>query len=392
MTEEQKQSARYEDTLLADYSEDNSLTGGHADLPFAMLTLLLLAVGVIMVLSASYARAYYVRSETQGSGVYYFTRQLIFAVAGVIVMFICSRLPMMLYRRFSLLMMFVSILLLLLVLVIGRNVNGSTRWIDLGFTTFQPSEITKISLILFFSSRLGKRDNGVDSLRGMIPYILWLGAVFGLLLFEPHYSAIIIIGLVALSLLYVGGVKGWWFVLGFAAVAVAAYVVYTHVDYVQNRVNAWLDPLGSDSDSWQIRQSLYAVGSGGLTGLGLGNSRAKYLYLPEEHNDFIFAIVCEELGFIGAALILALFAVLVCRGYWISMHARNRFEMLVGVGISTKLAAQVAMNVAVCTNAIPCTGISLPLFSYGGTALLIQMAEMGIMLSISRNCRERTAK
>jgi cell division protein FtsW len=225
---------------------------------------------------------------------------------------------------------------------------------------------------------------------GIFPFVVVLVGVCGLLAMEPHMSAIMIIVAIGLVLIFVGGAPLKWFIGGGISAAAILGLAYLCFGYVRDRITAWLDPFADAADTgWQVVQSLYAIGSGGLLGLGLGNSRQKYLYLPEEHNDYIFSVVCEELGFIGAVLILALFSLLVIRGYWIAMHARDKYSMLVGVGITTLFALQVVLNVAVCTNTIPSTGISLPLFSYGGTALLIQMAELGILLSISRDIPEK---
>jgi cell division protein FtsW len=207
-----------------------------------------------------------------------------------------------------------------------------------------------------------------------------------LLVLEPHFSASIIIIAIGAVMMFVGGARLYWFVGGAVVVAAVGAVLSAFFPYASTRITTWLNPFENPTgEGWQIIQSLYAVGSGGLMGLGLGQSRQKYLYLPEEHNDFIFSVVCEELGFIGAVLILCLFALLIVRGYWIAMHCRDRYSFLVCTGITTLLAIQVILNVAVCTNLVPCTGISLPFFSYGGTALLIQMAEMGIILSASRD-------
>jgi cell division protein FtsW len=279
-----------------------------------------------------------------------------------------------------------------LVLVVGTKTNGATRWINLGFTTFQPSEVAKIGVIMYFAVMICRRGDKMSTIRhGVVPFMGILFVVCGLLFLEPHVSAVMIIVAIALVMIFVGGGKLWWFFgggLGAAALLGAAYLTLSHV---RERFASWLDPFADVADSgWQVVQSLYAIGSGGMLGLGLGNSRQKYLYLPEEHNDYIFSVVCEELGYIGAVLILALFALLIIRGYAVSMRAHDRYSFLVGVGITTLFALKVILNVAVCTNTIPSTGISLPLFSYGGTALLIQMAELGILLSISRDNSEKT--
>lgn len=382
----------YDNTRLADYTYDNSIDRGSIDIPFALLTLVLLTVGVIMVLSASFARAYYdPGGTTGGNATYYFVRQALFALCGVGVMFVCSRFPMGFYRHISRIIMLVSLALLALVPFIGEKVNNARRWINLGFTTFQPSEIAKIGVIMYFSVLICQLREKVSDLRqGLLRFVIVLGLVCGLLVLEPHMSAIIIILAIGMVMLFLGGLPLWWFIGGGAAGAALLGIGYALFPYVRDRFYAWQNPFADMSDAgYQIVQSLYAIGSGGLLGLGLGNSRQKYLYLPEEHNDFIFSVVCEELGFIGAMLILVLFALLIIRGYWLSMHARDRYSALVGAGITTHLAMQVILNVAVCTNFIPCTGISLPLFSYGGTALLLQMAELGIILSISRDIPEK---
>ncbi len=383
----------YDGSRLADYTEDTGADRGSVDLPFALLSLLLLTVGLIMVLSASFARAYYdPTNSTGGNATYYFVRQALFALCGVGVMFLCSRLPMGLYRNVSPIVMLVSLALLVLVLVpgIGEKANNARRWINLGFTTFQPSEIAKIGIIMYFSLLICRSKERISSIKSLIPFVGCLALVCMLLVLEPHMSAIIIIVVIGMVMLFLGGLPLYWFIGGGTAAAAVLGVGYALFPYVRDRFSAWLNPFADASDAgYQIVQSLYTIGSGGLLGKGLGNSMQKYLYLPEEHNDFIFSVIGEELGFIGSALILALFALLIIRGYWLSMHARDRYSALVGAGITTHLAMQVILNVAVCTNMIPCTGISLPLFSYGGTALLLQLAELGIILSLSRDIPEK---
>jgi cell division protein FtsW len=244
---------------------------------------------------------------------------------------------------------------------------------------------------MYFAVMICRFGDKMSTIRyGVVPFVGVLLVVCGLLFLEPHVSAIMIIVAIGLVMIFVGGGKLWWFIGGGASVAALLGVAYLTLSHVRERFASWLDPFADIADSgWQVVQSLYAIGSGGVLGLGLGNSRQKYLYRPEEHNDYIFSVVCEELGYIGAVLILALFALLIIRGYWVAMRSRDRYSFLVGVGITTLFALQVILNVAVCTNTIPSTGISLPLFSYGGTALLIQMAELGILLSISRDISEK---
>lgn len=377
----------YENTKLDDYRSDSLISRGAMDVPFALLTLLLLTIGVVMVLSASFARAYY----NSDSGTYYFSRQLLFAVAGTAAMYAASRFPIGFYRQFSYMVMLAALGFLLLVLVAGKSVNGARRWFEIGGVTFQPSEIAKIGVILVEANMICRYKGKMKTFRyGVLPFGILAAIVVGLLVLEPHLSASVIIIAITAIMMFVGGTRLRWFALGAAAVGVAGFVAISVLDYSGDRITAWLDPFADTSDTgYQIVQSLYAIGSGGLSGLGLGQSRQKYLYLPEEHNDFIFAVVCEELGFIGAALILLLFALLIVRGYWLALHCRDRYSFFVCVGIVSHLAIQVILNVAVVTNLLPCTGVSLPFFSYGGTALLIQLAEMGIVLSISRDIPEK---
>ncbi|MCL1828139.1 MAG: putative lipid II flippase FtsW [Oscillospiraceae bacterium] len=383
----------YQNMRLADYTEEaQDGERGSFDAPFLLLTMLLLTIGVIMVLSASFARAYYdIANETDGNATYYFMKQLIFAALGIVVMFFCSRFPMSFYRQISFTVLLVSVGLLVLVLIIGTKVNDARRWINLGFTTIQPSEIAKISIILFFSTLICKFKDKMATIKyGLAPFATIWAVIVGLLILEPHFSGAVIIITIGAVMLFLGGVRLKWFLIGGGAVAGLAAVVFSVFDYTSKRISAWLDPFSDMSDTgYQIVQSLFSVGSGGLTGLGLGQGRQKYLYLPEEHNDYIFSVICEELGFIGAILILLLFALLIIRGYWLALHARDRYSFLVCAGITTLLAVQVILNIAVVTNLLPATGISLPFFSYGGTALLIQMAETGIILSMSRDIPQK---
>ena len=358
------------------------------DISFLALVVILLAIGVTMVLSASFARAYFdPGGVTKGKATYYFIRQFIFAALGVAAMIICSRLPVGFYKRFSMPVLIAAVILLMLVPIIGTNANGAKRWIGFGAFTIQPSEIAKIGIILAFASMICARRGRMKSFRyGILPFAAILIVIVGLLVLEPHFSASIIMVAIGGVMLFLGGARLVWFIAAAVAAGGGIAVLLTMFPYASTRITTWRDPFASTSDEgYQIVQSLYSIGSGGLTGLGLGQSRQKYLYLPEEHNDFIFSVVCEELGFIGALLILTLFALLIIRGYWIALHSTDRYGFLVAAGITTLLAIQVILNVAVVTNLVPCTGISLPFFSYGGTALLMQMAEMGIVLSISRD-------
>ncbi len=359
------------------------------DMPFLFLILTLLVIGLVMLFSASYANAYY----RHGSSYFFISRQAVFAVLGVTAMIFISYFDYHHLHKFAIPFLLLSFLLLALVLFMPA-ISGVHRWIELGpLGQFQPSELAKFAMILVFSHLISLNFKRMDTFRyGVLPYILILGATVGLLVLEPHISATVIMVLLAGVMLFIGGVRLRWFGLAFggAGAAVAYLVLFAKkFSYANDRIVAWLDPFSTASkaimeDTWQTRQSLYAIGSGGLLGLGLGQSRQKYLYLPEPQNDFIFAIVCEELGFIGALIIIILFAMLVWRGITISLKAKDKFGMLLGIGLVVQVGLQVVLNIAVVTNTIPNTGISLPFFSYGGTSLVILLAEMGIVLSISR--------
>ena len=379
---------------LRDYTKETASKPAPFDLPFLLLVILLLGVGVIMVLSASFPSAYY-GTESGGNPSYYFFRQMIFAVSGVILMLVASRVRTETLRRFALPLLILSVVLMILVAIpgIGVRANGARRWLSLGFTTVQPSEIAKLAEILIFASMICTFKTKMRTFRyGVLPFAGIMAILVGLLLLEPHLSASVIILCVGISMMFLGGTRAGWFAGGAVVLVVGAIVVLTMFSHAISRISAWQDPFAdAQGDGWQIVQSLYAIGSGGLLGVGLGQSRQKYLYLPEEHNDYIFAVICEELGLVGALLILALFAILIIRGFWIALHAKTRFGTLVAAGITAMLAIQVFLNVAVVTNLLPATGISLPFFSYGGTALWIQIIEMGIVLGISREIPAKKA-
>lgn len=395
-----------------DYTLEEQLARGPLDLPFLMLVLLLMGIGLVMLFSASYATAYYDSSKTvRNDPLYYFKRQAVFAVAGIVAMYIISRINYQTLRVLSIPILGVSIVLLIIALTpLGAPINGVHRWVRMFLVagpTFQPSEIAKVAVVLFFAARLSKRDTEKKrkfsnrTLRGrcmnalerigfleLVPYGCVLLIMLVLMRLEPHMSGIVLILVGAAAVLFVSGISlGWFISLGGIAV-VGLTVIALTTNYMTKKINSWLDPWSDPSDKgYQIIQSLYSIASGGFLGKGLGNSIQKMDFLPEPENDMIFSIVVEELGLLGGFLILLLFALLILRGYWIALHARDKFGTLVIVGIITLLAAQVFCNISVVTNLIPNTGISLPFFSYGGTALMIQLAEMGIVLSISRQAQ-----
>lgn len=379
---------------------------GQVDVPFLMLTVLLVIIGLVMLLSASYPAAYYdLKGTTGGDPFYYFKRQAVYAVLGFAIMYLVSRLNYQGLRGLAVTILVVACLLMLAVKVPGLGVEagGATRWLKYPIQ-WQPSELGKMGLILYFAARLSNRDlrkplsfrrntalgrfgNFLERIGffELVPYLVMLLVMVGILAVQRHMSATIQMVVIAAAILFAGGISVGWFAAGGITVGTALVVIITGTDYMTSRITMWLNPWEDElGKGMQAIQSLLAIGSGGVTGLGLGNGKQKFLYLPEAQNDFIFAVVCEELGLIGACLILALFALLIIRGYWLALHARDKFGSLVVVGVTTLFAFQVFANVAVVTNLFPVTGISLPFFSSGGSALIIQLAEMGLILSISR--------
>ena len=356
---------------------------GMLDVPYLVLTMMLVGIGLVMLFSASYAWAI----NYDLPSVYYFIRQAGFAAVGIGFMIFISRVNYQIWRFGSFWVLGISIFFLILVQIPGLGVtrNGATRWINIGFE-FQPSEAAKMGMILTFANPMSVYRDKMQTFKyGVLPFGVILGIIAALLILQPHLSATVIFCATGATMMILGGTRVRWLIVGAAAAGVLVMLYLKLFGYTSDRIVAWQDPFKyADDKGYQIVQSLYAIGSGGLFGLGFGHSRQKYLYLPEAQNDYIFAIVCEELGIVGAVRIIVLFALLVIRGYWIALHARDRFGALVAAGLTTRLALQVFFNVGVVTNLLPPTGISLPFFSYGGTALMIQLAEMGIVLSISR--------
>ena len=280
--------------------------------------------------------------------------------------------------------------MLLLVLVAGESVNGARRWINIAGIQFQPSEIAKFTMILMFAKLTKGFGKKAEQFRyGVLGFG---GALLGILVplaLEKHLSAIMLMGMVAVVMMFVAGTRPKWLLAGAGAAAAFVLIYITFMGYAGDRVTAWLHPEQDPGDTgYQILQSLYAIGSGGLFGLGFGKSRQKYLYLPFQYNDYIFAIICEELGLAGAVLIICLFAAMILRGYWIALKAKDRFSTVFAAGLVTLIAIQTVLNLCVVTNLLPSTGIALPFFSYGGTALAVNLGEMGVVLSISRHRNE----
>ncbi len=392
------------------------LANGSMDIPFFLLLIVIVSVGLVMLFSASYTYSYYNRD---GDSTYIFRRQIIFTVLGLVGMYVVSRIRYEYFKVFAVIGVVVSVGLLLLVLVLPEYKPGFKRWINLGFTTFQPSEIAKIGLILILAFLLDKDYKGITgkipsksgiartiydftdgrlvlykSFTSVIAYGMLIIVFAGLVYLENHLSGTVLMLAIGFVMLFLGEVKYKWFIAAGGVMLIAVIVLIANPsilqDYMGERITAWLDkdfdPTGV---RWQTNNSLYAIGSGGFLGTGLGQSKQKHLYVSEPQNDFIFAIVCEELGFIGAATIIVLFAFLVYRGIYIGLRAKDRFGGLLSMGIAFQIGIQVALNIAVVSDLIPNTGISLPFFSAGGTSIFILLCEMGMLLSISRSMRKK---
>ena len=358
--------------------------GDTVDYPFLILVLLLLAVGLTMLYSASSAQSQY--DTGYAISTRYLQKQGVCAIVGLGAMYAFSRIPVGLWYRLAWGMYGVSIVLLLLVLAAGQEVNGARRWITIAGIQFQPSEVAKFTMIVLFA-RLTRRF-GPEAKKFRFGVLGFGTALLGILVplaLEKHLSAILLMGMVAVVMMYVAGTNPKWLMAGAAAAAVFVIVYIRFMGYAGDRVTAWLHPEADPGDTgYQILQSLYAIGSGGVFGLGFGKSRQKYLYLPFQYNDYIFAICCEELGLLGALAVIALFAAMIFRGYWIALHGADRFSTVLASGLVTLIAVQTLLNLCVVTNLLPSTGIALPFFSYGGTALAVNLGEMGIVLQISR--------
>ncbi len=351
--------------------------------------LLLIIFGSVMVFSASTAYA-----SIRFSNPYYFVeRQILWVLVGLSAMLLCASVPIAYYARIAKPLFIATLVLLALVPLLGAEAGGAKRWIAIGSFTFQPSELAKTALVLmlalYFSQHTKEIKNTANKrsafLYGIVYPLLFIFSLCGLVALEKHLSCIIILGAIGVFMMFLAGsnLKTLGIMGGGAITAVGIFAM--SVEYTKRRITIWLNPeLYPQDGGWQTLQGLLAIGSGGFFGLGLGNSRLKYLYVSEPQNDFIFTIACEELGFIGAFAILLLFALFVKRGMKVAMRQSDLFSSLIALGITAKVAIQVILNIAVITNTIPNTGISLPFFSYGGSSLVMLFAEMGILLSSSR--------
>lgn len=372
-------------------------SGKQIDFILLVVIILLLSLGIIMVLSASAPSAL---SET-GNSYTYVTKQAIFAVLGFGVMFFFSKFDYRIFKRFYWVIYWISVGILLLVLIPGlkSSANGATRWINLGFMQFQPSELTKVGMIIFYAGYLSDHKNELrDFKKGFLkPLIFLIPPVAIAYVFQNHLSVCLVMGAITCVMMIMAGCKLSHFILsglsvgGLGGGALALFLATKgqsagnesfRIDRILNFMDPWQDPTGT---GWQAIQSLYAIGSGGLFGVGLGESKQKYLYIPEPQNDFIFSILAEELGFVGCAIVIILFALFIWRGILIAMKAPDMFSSLLATGITALVMVQVVINIGVVTNSIPNTGMPLPFFSAGGTALVILMGMCGILLNISKS-------
>ncbi len=364
------------------------LRAGNFDLPLLIILLVLLGIGLVCLFSASHVYASYY----DGNSYHYILRQGIFAAMGLVAMYLISLIDYHQWRKLSLPLYIVSLILLVIALVTPSQ-NGVHRWVGVGSMTFQPSDFAKFTLIVFLAQFISTNYQKMRQFKTFFLSLVIIGMVCGLVVIEPHLSGTMLILGIGLVMLFVGGARISHLLLICGAGAAVVLLAVFGLGYEADRISVWLDPLGVfavDRDmAWQTVQSLYAIGSGGLMGLGIGNSRQKHLFLPEPQNDFIFAIICEELGLIGAVLIILLFALLVWRGVTISLRAPDKFGSLLAVGISAQIGIQVLLNIAVVTNSMPNTGIGLPFFSYGGTSMMMLLGEMGVLFSIARQMRQK---
>ena len=365
------------------------LRWGSMDLEFFIIVLCLMTFGLVMMFSASYSWGYYA-----GDSLVYIRKQLMFTGIGIIGMLGISMIDYhFLRKRWITFGLFgIAFLMLILVLIIGTTINGAQRWLYIGPVNFQPSELMKFAMIVLFSFIISANYKKMKQFQfGIVPFVVVMGVIAGLMLMQPHLSGTVIMCAIGAAMMFVGGAKKKHLLL-LALVGVVALVIVVLIlinakgmSYFTTRFESWLDPNSDpQGDTYQTRQSLITIGSGGLFGLGLGNSRQKFRYLPESHNDFVFSIVCEELGFVGAMVVIILFVLFIVRGFKIACKSKDKFGMMLATGITIQIGLQALLNIAVVTNSIPNTGISLPFFSYGGTALVMQLWEMGFMLNISK--------
>lgn len=355
------------------------------DFTLLITVFILLGLGITTVLSASSPTAL---SET-GNSYKYVEKQVISAIIGIILMLTLSKVDYKIWQKNYKVIFTACIILLFAVGIMGASSGGATRWLDLGFISFQPSEVAKVGVIIFYAAWLTKNKEKLKSIKEgfFIPLLMLLPMIGIVLILQNHFSATLVLCMLTAILMILAGCKIRYFIMIGVPIAIlgVAAIIIAGQGFRMQRVLMFFDPWqDAKGKGWQIIQSLYAIGSGGIFGVGLGNSKQKYLYIPEPHNDFIFAVLAEELGFLGCAVVIILFAILIWRGMTISMKAPDMFGSLLAAGITSMIAIQVLINIAVVTASMPVTGMPLPFFSYGGTSLMIILASVGILLSVSR--------
>lgn len=380
---------RYTSSSIKRRGKREVLAFGKIDTKFFLLVVILLVIGLIALFSASYINAI----NRHGSAYYYIGRQLNFALLGIVLMFLASRINYRVYKDFSFLAMTFAFVLLILVLIFHGD-GDFKRWLVIGgHNLFQPSELAKIALVMYCAWSMDRRQKAIcTDWKMMFLYMIVVGVICGLIALEKHVSATILVGLLGIIMTYLGGIDKRWYPLVIACIVGGAVlmVVFRNKmpEYAAVRIIAWLDKSYDPGDArWQTNNSLYAIGSGGLFGVGLGNSRQKHMYVSEPQNDFIFSIFCEEMGLVGALIVIVLFVLLIKRAFDIAMRTKDMFASLLVMGIAVQVGLQAALNIAVVTDLIPNTGISLPFFSYGGTSLCFLLIEMGMVLSVSRGAK-----
>lgn len=358
---------------------------GEVDKPFLILVLVLVGIGVIAVASASYSYA----EMTQGDSFFFTEKHILFAIAGVFAMIGASFIDYRTYKKLSkIIVIFAFFLCALILTPLKHTSGGATRWINLGFTTFQPSEVLKFAVVVACAAYAADAKEKIKGFKCLGFYVLLLGACVGALAIQPHISCIIIICMLIACMMIMGGVKWIYIALCGGLAAAVGGVGITMFPHALSRLAVWFDPfdpLYFRNDGWQPAQSLFAIASGGVWGVGLGQSNQKDGYIPEPQNDYIFSVICEEMGYVGAIAIMIVFAALIWRGMYIAKKAPTVFSGLLVAGIICQIGIQTLLNIAVVTNTLPSTGISLPFLSYGGTSLLILLFQMGVILSVSRH-------
>ncbi|MEC0226543.1 putative lipid II flippase FtsW [Paenibacillus alba] len=360
---------------------------GRPDFLLLFSTILLVGFGLVMIFSASSAKAVF----THQSSWYYVLKQGSFAGIGLLLMLICMGLPFSIWKKAGPSLMIFSLILLVSVLIVGTNINGAKRWFVVGGFNIQPSEFTKLSIIVYLSALISKKGEGIQSFKkGLLPLLIMVGLILALVMKQPDFGTVLILAFIAGTIIMIGGIDlRHLLMLGLGLVPMFIYLAISQ-SYRLKRIQTFLNPLDNQSDSgYQLMQSLYALGHGGLLGTGLGRSVQKLFYLPEAHTDFIFAVIGEELGLLGTTLFLLVFFLFFWRGFAAAIQSHDPFGVILGMGLVSMIGIQFLLNLGAVTGSIPVTGVPLPFISYGGSSLILCMASTGILLSISRDNNRR---